>query len=464
LTAEIDIVSSEMKKEVENIDNVSNEIKKLEEEITEASNGGSKVTISGDLSSNSKNSGSKHDKSKNKGTSKVSISGAFHTSNNDEEGSNKFKGKTSTKVSMTETPPSAKEKNDKNVSLGKNAQKRSSNNVSVGNRGTKITLSGIFPKDGRDSDGSSGSTPTFMPSYVPTAAERRYYHRPSREQTNTKVTLSFSSSRGDTNPEEAPSSISDSQGFKPISYYTNTPTASTSLDPTAEKRQDKKDKKSATSLNSMTLEPTYFVYPTYYPTGVDPRKSSSRNNESSSPTYWPTYVPTTESGGSRPTFGFGSASGRESNFGMVDFFSPQNDNPTSFDDATSVVDFMASRADNITSDQAASEAAKEAQTNSIYEKRICPGFPLGVDPSAPKVEKEVFFTYGIETDDSKGPKMIEEVMKLELEILEDVAMNILRCNERRLWWGKKRVDKPVSRVYYSRGAAISTLSKSHVIF
>jgi hypothetical protein len=215
----------------------------------------------------------------------------------------------------------------------------------------------------------------------------------------------------------------------------------------------------------MTLEPTYFVYPTYYPTGVDPRKSSSRNNESSSPTYWPTYVPTMESGGSRPTFGFGAASGRESNFGMVDFFSPQNDNPTSFsDEATSVVDFMASRADNITSDQAASEAAKEAQTNSIYEKRICPGFPLGVDPSAPKVEKEVFFTYGIETDDSKGPKMIEEVMKLELEILEDVAMNILRCNERRLWWGKKRVDKPVSRVYYSRGAAISTLSKSHVIF
>lgn len=242
-------------------------------------------------------------------------------------------------------------------------------------------------------------------------------------------------------------------GFKPISYYTATPTEF----PTALNDKDAKGKEATplpTVSNVDTSEPTYFIYPTNAPTSRE---------ISHDPTAWPTYVPTNTERG--------EASGRQNPVGGdgdgVTFI-----NGTSNCDEMTNVDIMPLKPTNITYEKQQQKENGDydaAMLPNLYEKQVCPGYPFGRDPSQPKLEREVFFAYGVQTNDSTGNGVSNAVEQLQRWILEDVATNVLRCDERRMlsersneYNTSRRTEETtttISRVYYMEEDSISVLSK-----
>ncbi|KAL3800143.1 hypothetical protein HJC23_001064 [Cyclotella cryptica] len=456
-------------------------------------NSGSKITISGVLPSSKLTEASPS----------VSISGTGNVSLSGTSGS---KSKTSSKIYISGIFPSPQNKHDASKTTIEGNGKASLSLPKDDDSGTpaptptptltrsssdkrpsssKITISGIIPSsehnngptlyidsNGRLSFGNniehdSENEATLVPTPTPTVYRPRSKTRPISDVENVKISLSFPSPLGKKKEENAPSSAAMSLGFKPIQYYTDVPTsAAPSSVPDdkeeKEKRQDKKKRKtlSPTAI-ALTDEPTYFVYPTLSPSSADP----NNNSMLSFPTYSPTYMPTqlTKERPPRPSSVFGSASGRENNY-MMDSITPQL-NDTFNDTVSENDDVVAFPPVNKTSDDededTEGEGDQQEHSAYLYQKRICPGFPLGVNPAVKKVEQEVFFTYGIETRDTSDISLAEVVEKLQVRILEDAAFNILRCNNHRLWRSRRSLQSgsPVSRVYYSRNTAISTLSE-----
>jgi hypothetical protein len=336
---------------------------------------------------------------------------------------------------------------------------------------SKITITGILPasKHKNNNEGLSFGSKiendyendsSLVPTPNPTMTRPISKSRPSSEGEKVKISLSFPSSLGKTKEVEVPSSsTANSLGFKPIQYYTDVPTVpASSSEPDAKGKKEKhQDKGKMNSLSptaiTLTDEPTFYVYPTFSPSYVESNNNSTLSNY---PTYSPTYMPTqqTTERPPLPSVVFGSATGRENNFSVMDSITPQRNetfNLTVSDDQNIDIDIVAIKPFNITSNEEdgniQGDEDQEHSTNP-YQKRICPGLPLGVNPAVAKVEQEVFFTYGIETRDN-----LEEVVnKLQMRILEDAAQHILRCNNH-------QSGSPVSRVYFSRNMAISTLSK-----
>jgi hypothetical protein len=439
-----------------------------------------KVSINGDLPSKKEDStiyinkngkvsftGNK-DEGKEDKTTKLTMSGIL--SNKQYDDTKIFisgRGKVSFSGNTEETPepspaPVLNKKSHKimnGIIPTKNVNK--SPTVSIGSNG-KVS----FSRSGTI-DSESTSEPSYMPTYLPTAAQVDGNKQPSSNGSSGKISLTIPTSAGQqpgSSGKLSPSLPSNNEspatynkhGFKPISYYTEVPTTDNvapSPSPYKQKHKDKKKKSPSSKVYEESEEPTFFAYPTYYPTTSDLDSKENRIYESSGyPTYWPSYVPTEES---KHLFSK-----------QLNFHEPNE----AFNNETTVMEFMGSEHATVTSEQTDTEDAKrdgalslattdETESDDptdIYQKRICPGFPLGVNPSAPKVEQEVFFTYGIEVNSDES-SLADTVEVLQMKILDDTAKLMLRCDIRDSWWGKR--DELVSRVYYKRDSVISALSK-----
>lgn len=163
-------------------------------------------------------------------------------------------------------------------------------------------------------------------------------------------------------------------------------------------------------------EPTYYIFPTSTP--IDNVISDEASLSISVPTYMPT----------------STENERSSRYGDLDA-------PLSTTKMTNNIDLT-----------------------SIFEKRTCPGYPMGIDPLAPKVEEEVFFAYSVQTntdfsdDDTATIELVVEWIQLSL--LDDVAKQLLLCptNDGRLL--SDTFKQPVSRVYYNaEDDTVATLSE-----
>ena len=255
-----------------------------------------------------------------------------------------------------------------------------------------------------------------------------------------------------------------------------------------------------------TYEPTYFLYPTESPIGAvadstedvtsnkkDKKKDKKKKQEDAMiaansvprPTNWPTYYPTSSSR-IRPSDGL--ADGRHS------FKDPVNNASPTLEDSTNWT-WPPTVGNGTTVDQ---QQQPDDPLSSIYEKRICPGYPFGIDPMAPKREEQVFFAYGIQTatitagtlstttdkDNDESMKsavrhsdsvtMEDNVEQIQLWLLEDVARHLLSCpdtNEQGENTGGGRllktmtegVEQSVSRIYYMEDDSIATMSELGVI-
>jgi hypothetical protein len=192
------------------------------------------------------------------------------------------------------------------------------------------------------------------------------------------------------------------------------------------KRNDDDKDASGPMLSPTTEEPTYFIYPTLTPTEVV-------EGDTRIP---PTYMPTTGT------------------------YMPTTDNPLSFDNRNRVVGYPTS--------SSPSSLPVDGESASIFDKRICPGYPLGFDPLTPQQEEEVVFAYGIQTIVEAGDISIESsVERIQLWILEDVASRLLLCpNDGNSVSGRLLEDEKggqfeqlVSRVYYMEDQAVANLSE-----
>lgn len=361
---------------------------------------------------------------------------------------------TSSKISISGIFPSSKNKSNPSLSIGTNGRVSFGNNI----------------EDDAENDAS------LVPTLTPMVSRPNNKTKPKSDGEKVKISWSIPSSHGKKKEENATSSTANILGLKPIQYYTDVPTSpapsSAPEDGTGkEKRQEKKKKKNKSpspTVITLTDEPTYFVYPTLSPSNVD---SNDKNISANYPTYSPTYMPTkhAKERPSRPTFAFESASGRENNDIIIDSVTPQHsdtfNNTVSKNDNTAIEPANNTSGDR-ESDESEEEEDRKEHSTYLYQKRICPGFPLGVNPAVPKVEQEIFFTYGIETRGTSDFSLTQVVEELQIRILDDAAINILRCNDRRLWRRGRSIQSasPVSRVYYSRSTSISTLSKSDCMF
>jgi hypothetical protein len=155
---------------------------------------------------------------------------------------------------------------------------------------------------------------------------------------------------------------------------------------------------------SSTYKPTLF--PTYSPT----KKNAG---DGPIPTLWPSYLPT-----------------------------PENNKNTNF------------RSNDL--------------SESMYQKRTCPGYPSGLDPTTQVQEQEVIFAYGIQTTDGLLGQSIEKSTKmLQLWILEDVTRNLLHCpDDVGSISGRFILDtqydgfeNAVSSVYYMENDSVTSFSK-----
>ena len=96
---------------------------------------------------------------------------------------------------------------------------------------------------------------------------------------------------------------------------------------------------------------------------------------------------------------------------------------------------------------------------SIYQKRSCPDFPNGIDPSSQMQEQEVIFAYGIQTTDGQLGQSIEtSVNMMQYWILEDVARNLLHCSNDESSSGRFLLEPTVSSVYYMENDTSTSLS------
>lgn len=115
--------------------------------------------------------------------------------------------------------------------------------------------------------------------------------------------------------------------------------------------------------------------------------------------------------------------------------------------------------DNITpvAPSALNESYEEA-ISSLFEKRFCPGFPFGIEPSSQKENVQVLFAYGVQTN----REVEQDVAFLQALILDDVASSLLRC----FLQTKKslrdnhpdEIEQYASRVYYENDGSFYTLS------
>jgi hypothetical protein len=131
---------------------------------------------------------------------------------------------------------------------------------------------------------------------------------------------------------------------------------------------------------------------------------------------------------------------------------------------TSTENERSSRYGDLDESLSSTQLTDDIDLTSIFEKRTCPGYPLGIDPLASKVEEEVFFAYSVQTntdfsdDDTSSIELAVEWIQLSL--LDDVANQLLLCptNDGRLLADK--FEQPVSRVYYNmEDDSVATLSE-----
>ena len=131
---------------------------------------------------------------------------------------------------------------------------------------------------------------------------------------------------------------------------------------------------------------------------------------------------------------------------------------------TSTENERSSRNGDLDASLSATQLTNDIDLASIFEKRTCPGYPLGIDPLAPKVEEEVFFAYSVQTNtdfsDDATTTIELAVEWIQLRLLDDVASQLLLCptdNDRLL---SDTFEQPVSRVYYNMEAdTVATLSE-----
>ncbi|KAL9180590.1 hypothetical protein ACHAXT_011043 [Thalassiosira profunda] len=223
--------------------------------------------------------------------------------------------------------------------------------------------------------------------------------------------------------------------------------------PVKEVAEDEKEK-SKMSLNfygrgqpaptPSTEEPTYILYPSYSPT-----------------TAIPTYAPTgsSESSEDEPPPGADERHGFKEpvNAPAVEDVDGWTWKPTPGDGTA--------ESEEEESEQPSQEDGSEQQEgnsdslSSIYDKRICPGYPFGVDPLVSKTEEEVFFAYGIQTTEGKHGRSIERsVERMQLWVLEDVAHGLLHCPDSSALGDVRDGKQEVSRVYYVEDDSIATLN------
>jgi len=131
---------------------------------------------------------------------------------------------------------------------------------------------------------------------------------------------------------------------------------------------------------------------------------------------------------------------------------------------TSTENERSSRNGDLDASLSATQLTNDIDLASIFEKRTCPGYPLGIDPLAPKVEEEVFFAYSVQTNtdfsDDATTTIELAVEWIQLRLLDDVASQLLLCptDDGRLL--SDTFEQPVSRVYYNMEAdTVATLSE-----
>ena len=132
---------------------------------------------------------------------------------------------------------------------------------------------------------------------------------------------------------------------------------------------------------------------------------------------------------------------------------------------TSTENERSSRYGDLDASLSTTQLTNDIDLASIFEKRTCPGYPLGIDPLAPKVEEEVFFAYSVQTNtdfsDDDATTTIELAVEwIQLWLLDDVASQLLLCptNDGRLL--SDTFEQPVSRVYYNmEDDTVATLSE-----
>lgn len=163
-------------------------------------------------------------------------------------------------------------------------------------------------------------------------------------------------------------------------------------------------------------EPTYYIFPTSSP--IDDVISDKSSLSISVPTYMPT----------------STENERSSRYGGLD------------------------------ASLSTTQSTNNIDLTSIFEKRSCPGYPMGIDPLAPKLEEEVFFAYSVQTNtdfSDDDPTTIELAVEwIQLSLLDDVANQLLLCptNDGRLL--SDTFKQPVSRVYYNaEDDTVATLSE-----
>ena len=221
-------------------------------------------------------------------------------------------------------------------------------------------------------------------------------------------------------------------------------------------------------VSSSSDEPTYFIYPTFVPTGspimLRPKTTSV------TPTLWPSYVPTTdEERVRRPPSKeqFANERYRDSPYSRdQDLWS--GDEHEEEEEESQEEEVVLVEEDPLLDDLGMS----------LYEKRVCPGQSNGGN-SSPKIEERVHFTYSVQTTHGEHDRTIERNVEImSLWLLEDVATHLLNCVDgvvksvsvERSSFGSRRAllllsngggifEQSVSSVYYMENESIATLSK-----
>ncbi|KAL3808301.1 hypothetical protein ACHAXA_009813 [Cyclostephanos tholiformis] len=205
---------------------------------------------------------------------------------------------------------------------------------------------------------------------------------------------------------------------------------------------------SVPTTSPFTEEPTYFVYPTTTPT--EKMKGTAQSPTTDEPTYfYPTLVPTEEIKDSPPSSSLPTY--------MLTYMPTYMPTTSSFE--------KRNRVGNDPTSLSPSSLAVNGESAAMYDKRVCSGYPLGVDPLAPHKEEEVFFAYGIQTNVEAGDGIQNCVENVQLWILEDVARQLLICpNDGSSIRGRLlkdendgRFEQTISRIYYMEDIPIATL-------
>ena len=288
-------------------------------------------------------------------------------------------------------------------------------------------------------------TPTYTPSVSPIAPKNMDLTirngqppTPKLSDTGSKVNLSFNIQR----PTQKPTSSKMNLQFFGGRGKPTVPPMTTAPPISSRWRQTMPPSQKPVS----TEEPTYLIFPTYSPSSASTIPETAVT--SSPPTIWPTYLPT-------------------ASHTSQDKDEYANDREWTWKSTTTV------------SSEDEEEDDEMMAATSIYEKRTCPRYPFGVDPMSPKVEEQVFFTYGIQTattaqEGFHSSSIEKQVEHIQLSLLNDVANHIVLCpnDETSVSMARSRFgdgsnilldggkfQQSTVRVYYIEDEAIATMSK-----